>query len=57
MQRLLDEVLKDPKVDGQRIGMWGVPSGWSKYGGGKDQELKIVDGPDGRKTPLIADVS
>ena len=27
MQRLLDEVLKDPKVDGQRIGMWGVSLG------------------------------
>jgi hypothetical protein len=27
MQRLLDEVLKDPKVDGRRIGMWGVSLG------------------------------
>ena len=34
----------------------GVPLGWSKYGGGgKDQELKIVDGPDGGKALLIAD--
>ena len=34
----------------------GVPSGWSKYGGaGRDQELKIVDGPDGRKALHIAD--
>ena len=34
----------------------GVPSGWSKYGGaGQDQELKIVDGPDGGKALLIAD--
>ena len=27
MQRLLDEVLKDPRIDGQRIGMWGVSLG------------------------------
>ena len=34
----------------------GVPLGWSKYGGGgKDQELRIVDGPDGGKALLIAD--
>ena len=34
----------------------GVPSGWSKYGGaGRDQELEIVDGPDGGKALLIAD--
>jgi len=34
----------------------GVPAGWSKYGGGgKEQELKIVDGPDGGKALLIAD--
>lgn len=34
----------------------GVPLGWSKYGGGgKDQELKIVAGPDGGKALLIAD--
>ncbi len=26
-QRLLDEVLKDPRIDGQRIGMWGVSLG------------------------------
>jgi len=34
----------------------GVPLGWSKYGGGgTDQELKIVAGPDGGKALLIAD--
>lgn len=34
----------------------GVPLGWSKYGGGgKDQELKVVTGPHGRKALLIAD--
>ena len=34
----------------------GTPLGWSKYGGGgKDQELKIVDGPDGGKALCIAD--
>jgi len=33
----------------------GVPLGWSKYGGGKDQELKIADCPGGRKALLIAD--
>jgi len=34
----------------------GVPSGWSKYGGGgKDQQMKIVAGPDGAKALLIAD--
>ena len=27
MQRLLDEVLKDPRVDGQRVGMWGLSLG------------------------------
>ena len=27
IQRLLDEVLRDPKVDGDRIGMWGVSLG------------------------------
>jgi dienelactone hydrolase len=27
MQRLLDEVLKDPRIDGQRVGMWGVSLG------------------------------
>ncbi|MBN2295357.1 MAG: hypothetical protein JXM70_23200 [Pirellulales bacterium] len=32
-----------------------VPLGWSKYGGGKDQKLEIVDGPNGRKALLIAD--
>jgi len=34
----------------------GIPLGWSKYaGGGKGQELRIVDGFDGRKALLIAD--
>ncbi len=34
----------------------GIPLGWSKYGGGgKDQELKVMDGPDGGKALLIAD--
>ncbi|MHB8902072.1 MAG: dienelactone hydrolase family protein [Thermoguttaceae bacterium] len=27
MQRLLDEVVKDPRLDGDRIGMWGVSLG------------------------------
>jgi dienelactone hydrolase len=27
MQRLLDEVIKDPRIDGQRVGMWGVSLG------------------------------
>ena len=27
MQRLLDEVLKDPRIDAERIGMWGVSLG------------------------------
>lgn len=27
MQRLLDEVVKDPRIDGDRIGMWGVSLG------------------------------
>ena len=27
MQRLLDEVLTDPKIDGERVGMWGVSLG------------------------------
>lgn len=27
MQRLLDEVLADPKIDGERVGMWGVSLG------------------------------
>jgi len=27
MQRLLDEVLKDPRIDGERVGMWGVSLG------------------------------
>lgn len=27
MQRLLDEVLKDPRIDGHRVGMWGVSLG------------------------------
>ncbi len=27
MQRLLDEVVKDPKIDAERIGMWGVSLG------------------------------
>jgi len=26
-QRLLDEVLKDPRIDGERVGMWGVSLG------------------------------
>jgi hypothetical protein len=34
----------------------GVPRGWSKYGGGgQDQELRIVDLPGGRKALLVAD--
>lgn len=38
-------------VDGR-----GVPLGWSKYGGGgKDQELRVVDVPDGGKSLLIVD--
>ena len=27
VQRLLDEVLKDPRIDGDRVGMWGVSLG------------------------------
>jgi len=27
MQRLLDQVLKDPRIDEQRVGMWGVSRG------------------------------
>jgi hypothetical protein len=27
MQRLLDEVLKDPRIDGDRVGMWGLSLG------------------------------
>lgn len=27
VQRLLDEVLKDPRIDGERVGMWGVSLG------------------------------
>jgi hypothetical protein len=27
LQRLLDEVLKDPRIDGERVGMWGVSLG------------------------------
>ncbi len=38
------------------VGTNGVPTGWSKYGGaGEDQELKIVDGPEGGKALLIVD--
>jgi hypothetical protein len=33
----------------------GVPLHWSKYGGGKNQDLRIVDGPDGGRALLIAD--
>jgi len=34
----------------------GVPRGWAQYGGGgKDQELHVVNGPDGGKALLIAD--
>lgn len=27
MQRLLDDVLKDPRIDGKRVGMWGISLG------------------------------
>src|SRR3989339_403921 len=34
----------------------GIPLGWSRYGGaGKNQEVKVVDVPDGGKALLIAD--
>jgi len=34
----------------------GVPIGWSRYGGGgKDQQLKVVEAPGGGKAVLIAD--
>jgi len=47
--------LKNPSFS-EGVDANGIPLGWSKYaGGGRNQELKIVDGPDGRKTLLIAD--
>ena len=54
-----DEIFQLPLTNPsftEGVGTGGVPSGWSKYAGaGQDQELKIVDGPDGGKALLIAD--
>lgn len=50
-----DVTLANPSFD-QGVDRSGIPLGWSKYGGrGKDQHLRIVDGPDGGKALLIAD--
>ncbi|NQT94469.1 MAG: hypothetical protein HQ559_17060, partial [Lentisphaerae bacterium] len=51
---LFEVPLENPSLtDGVADG--GVPLGWSRYGGGKDQEPKVVSGPDGRRALLIAD--
>jgi len=54
-EELFDVTLKNPSFT-EGVDENGVPLGWSKYGGaGRDQELKIEDGPDGRKALLIVD--
>ncbi|MBN2128107.1 MAG: hypothetical protein JW741_01370 [Sedimentisphaerales bacterium] len=47
--------LANPSFDGG-VENNGVPLGWSKYGGGgKNQEIRVVNDPEGRKALLIAD--
>ena len=54
-QELFEVPLENPSFT-KGVDDRGVPLGWSKYGGGgKDQELRVVDGPDGGKALLIAD--
>ena len=48
-KELFEVPLENPSFTGG-VNQHGVPLGWSQYGGGgKDQELKIGGGPDGRK--------
>jgi outer membrane protein assembly factor BamB len=54
-EELFEVTLQNPSFT-EGVNENGAPLGWSKYGGaGKDQELRLTDGPGGGKALLIVD--